>query len=143
MTTIGKKQIYNKIQQLVEYLKYLQEISQETKSKKQFVADFHFFGLAERYLQLAIQSVIDSVQMIITEEGFKRPNDNQEAIALLYEKKVISKKLAMQLDGIVGFRNILVHEYGDIDHNQVYEYLQNRISDFEEFKKEIVYYIEK
>jgi uncharacterized protein YutE (UPF0331/DUF86 family) len=48
--------------------------------------------------------------------------------------------LAERLDGIVGFRNILVHEYGKIDRERVYQYLQERIGDFEKFKEEILKY---
>jgi uncharacterized protein YutE (UPF0331/DUF86 family) len=36
------------------------------------------------------------------------------------------------------FRNILVHEYGRIDDQLVFEVLQNRLDDFETFKREIL-----
>ena len=141
MTTIGKNQIYNKLELLDEYLKYLEEVAKETKEEKIFVTDFHFFGLAERYLQLSIQVLIDTIQMIIVEEGFARPDDNQEAISLLHEQKILSGKLVLKLDGIVGFRNILVHEYGKVDHKRVYDYLQNELDTLQQFKKEIVKYL--
>jgi len=47
------------------------------------------------------------------------------------------------LQGISGFRNILVHEYGEIDRKKVYEVLQNQVKDLEEFKKEILKFIER
>ncbi len=141
MTTIGKKKIYDRIQKMEEYLKYLKDISQNVTDEKQFISDFHFFGLAERYLQLSIQVIIDVVQMIVVEEGFNRPEDNQEAISLLYNKGIMSEKLASSLDGIVGFRNILVHEYGKIDHRKIYDYLRNEMDALDEFKKEVVRYL--
>ncbi|HBO16478.1 MAG: hypothetical protein UR69_C0003G0090 [Candidatus Moranbacteria bacterium GW2011_GWE2_35_2-] len=144
MTKIIKKKFFDKIQNLDEYIKYLEALAKETKKNKvAFVSDFHFFGLAERYLQLSIQTIIDLVQMIIIEEKFERPEENQEAISLLFEKKIISKKLASRLDGIVGFRNILVHEYGKIDKEKVYDYLQERIVDLKDFKKEILKLLKK
>ena len=36
---------------------------------------------------------------------------------------------------IIGFRNVLVHEYLDIDREIVYEILQRRLDDFEELRK--------
>ncbi len=141
MTTIGKNKLYAKMQQLDEYLDYLEKVKKEVDSEKQFISDFHFFGLAERYLQLAIQTVIDSVQIIITEEGLARPADNQEAISVICNQEIISQKLAAKMDGIVGFRNILVHEYGKIDHKKIYNYLQNEIKILQEFKKEVVKYL--
>jgi len=116
MTLTTKNKIYDKIQQLEEYLKYLRKINKEVGSEKQFLSDFYYFGTAERYLQLSIQIVIDTVQLVIVDSGLVRPEDNQDAISLLFEQKIISKKLVKQLDGIVGFRNILVHNYlGNID----------------------------
>lgn len=142
MTKITNQQIFNKVQSIGEYISYLDELSKETKNEKnKFLSDFHFFGAAERYLQLSIQVIMDIVQMIIIEEGLERPEDNQEAISLLFNKKIISESLASRLDGIVGFRNILVHEYGKIDKNLVYEYLQERVKDLKDFKKEILRYL--
>lgn len=37
-----------------------------------------------------------------------------------------------------GLRNILVHEYGRIDDELVYEVLKNKLDDFDVFKKEIL-----
>lgn len=144
MTKIIKKQFFDKIQNLDEYINYLEKISKETKNNKRlFFADFHLFGTAERYLQLAIQALMDLAQMVIIEEKFKRPEENQEIISLLYEKKIISRNLASRLDGIVGFRNILVHEYGKIDKEKVYNYLQNKIVDIKDFRKEILKFLKR
>lgn len=144
MTKIVNLQIFKKIQNIDEYIKYLKNLAKETKDdRKLFLTDFHIFGSVERYLQLSIQIIMDVVQMIIIEEGLERPDDNQEAISLLFNQKIISKNLTERLDGIVGFRNILVHEYGKIDKNLVYEYLQERIKDLADFKKEVLKYLQK
>ena len=144
MTKTIKKQFFDKIQNLDEYIGYLDKISKETaKNKSLFLSDFHFFGTTERYLQLSIQTIMDLVQMLIIEEGLERPEENQEAISLLYANKIISKKLAANLDGIVGFRNILVHEYGKIDKEKVYHYLQEKIVDIKNFRKEILKFLKK
>lgn len=144
MTKITQNKIFEKIENLDEYLDYLKKIAKETKGKRKlFVADFHYFGLAERYLQLAIQTLIDASQLVIIEEGFRKPEDSQEMISTLFAEKVISEKLAARLDGIVGFRNILVHEYGKIDREKVYAYVQNQIGDLTDFKKAILRYLRK
>ena len=38
---------------------------------------------------------------------------------------------------MVGFRNIIVHEYDEIDLDKVYRILANSLSDFDEFLKKI------
>ena len=144
MTKITQNKIFEKLGNLDEYLGYLKSIAKETKGKKKlFVADFHYFGLAERYLQLAIQTMIDISQLVIIEKGFEKPGDSQEMISILFAKKIISEKIAANLEGIVGFRNILVHEYGKIDREKVFDYLQNRIDDIVDFKRGILRYLRK
>lgn len=144
MTKITRNKIFEKIANLDEYLGYLKKLAKETEDKKKmFIADYQLHGLAERYLQLAIQAVIDISQLVIIEEGFEKPEDSQEMISILFSEKIISRKIASQLNGIVGFRNILVHEYGKIDREKVFLYLQNRIGDIADFKKAILKYLRK
>lgn len=141
MTSISKHKIFEKLSLLDEYFKYLKEIQKVNKNS--FLNDYHFYGLAERYLQLSIQVLIDLGQLIITEKQLSRPAEPQEIFSVLFNDKILSENLVNQLTGIVGFRNILVHEYGKIDREKVYEYLKNDIGIFEHYKKEILKFIKK
>ncbi|HCG98415.1 MAG TPA: hypothetical protein DE036_00970 [Actinobacteria bacterium] len=47
------------------------------------------------------------------------------------------KEFAGQIRGIAGFRNILIHEYVEIDIEKVYEYLQKVPEQFDEFRSYI------
>ena len=139
------KEAYNKIisklQKLDEYIKYLKEV--QKINKDQFVEDYHFFGLAERYLQLSIEILLDVGKLLIVIKGLKRPEENQEIFSALRDEKIISEKLAGNLMGIANFRNILVHDYEKIDREIVYEKLRDNLEDFENFRKEIVGYVNK
>ena len=42
---------------------------------------------------------------------------------------------------MVGFRNILVHDYLEVDRKIVYDVLQNRLGDLEELKKVFVTFL--
>ena len=139
------KEAYNKIisklQKLDEYIKYLKEV--QKINKNQFVEDYHFFGLAERYRQLSIEILLDVGKLLVVIKGLKRPEENQEIFSALRDEKIVSEKLAENLMGIANFRNILVHDYEKIDREIVYEKLRNNLDDFENFKKEIVGYVNK
>ena len=139
------KEAYNKIisklQKLDEYIKYLKEV--QKINKNQFVEDYHFFGLAERYLQLSIEILLDVGKLLIVIKGLKRPEENQEIFSALCDEKIISEKLADNLMGIANFRNILVHDYEKIDREIVYEKLRDNLEDFENFRKEIAGYVNK
>ena len=139
------KEAYNKIisklQKLDEYIKYLKEV--QKINKNQFVEDYHFFGLAERYLQLSIEILLDVGKLLIVIKGLKRPEENQEIFSALRDEKIISEKLAGNLMGIANFRNILLHDYEKIDREIVYEKLRDNLEDFENFRKEIAGYVNK
>ena len=139
------KEAYNKIisklQKLDEYIKYLKEV--QKINKNQFVEDYHFFGLAERYLQLSIEILLDVGKLLVVIKGLKRPEENQEIFSALRDEKIISEKLSGNLMGVANFRNILVHDYEKIDREIVYEKLRDNLEDFENFRKEIAGYVNK
>lgn len=143
MTKITRQKIFEKLQQLDKYLVNLKQLKEEIKDEKRFLKDFHLYGSTERYLQLSCQVIIDTLDLVIIEEGLEKPEDHQEAVSVLFNKKIISENLASRLDGIVGFRNILVHEYGKIDRKKVYQYLQERLEDFKIFKREILKWLKQ
>lgn len=138
MTKITRQKIIEKIQRLDEYLSYLKQLKEEVKNEKEFLDDFHFHGLVERYLQLSCQVVIDTLNLLIIEKDLAKPESGQEVVSFLFKKSIISQDLFSRLEGVVGFRNILVHEYGRINHKKVYQYLMEKLEDFEVFKKEIL-----
>ena len=142
MTKVSKEKFFQKSKNIDEYLKYLDQIKKELKGEKdKFINDFHFYGLVERYLQLAIQTFIDSVAMLIINLELEKPENNQEAISLLYNHGIISADLAERLEGMIGFRNILVHEYDDIDREKVYEFFISRLDDLKDFQKALIKYL--
>lgn len=133
--------IISKLERLDEYFGYLKDI--QKVNKKSFLTDYHFYGLAERYLQLAIEVIIDIGKLIIVSENLKRPEDNGDIISIMADNKILAKKSSEKLIGIVNFRNILVHDYEKIDREIVYKKLQKNLDDFSDFKKNIIKYLKK
>lgn len=143
MTSLSRQKILEKIENFQEYLKYVYQLKKEAKSEELFLSDFHLFGNTERYLQLSIQIVIDISHLIIIDMGFERPQDNYEAISILFKEKIISEDTASKVTKMIGLRNILVHEYGKIDRKKIYEILKERIEDLEDFKYQIISFLKE
>ena len=141
MSKEALNKIVAKLEKLDEYIKYLLEI-QKTKKQK-FVNDFHFYGLAERYLQLSIEAITDIGKLIIIYKNLRKPEDNQDIFTVLKENKIISEKLYNDLYGIAGFRNVLVHDYEKIDREIVYQKLLTKVDNFRNYKKEILKFVKK
>lgn len=141
MSKLTFNRIIAKLGRLDEYVVYLQDL--QKVNKKAFTSDYHFFGLAERYLQLSIEIVIDVGKLMVLSESLRRPEDNQDTFVVLKDQGILSESLTESLLGIVGFRNVLVHDYDKIDREIVYKKLQDNLGNFAEFKKEIVQYLDK
>ena len=118
-----------KIREYVALLRKIRGLADE----KTFIKDPLIYGNAERYLQLAIQCVLDVANHIVADMRLSLPSDNRELFELLVREKVISAALGKKLTAMSGFRNILVHEYLEIDRNRVYAVLARELGDFEKF----------
>lgn len=141
MSDLTRQKILEKLENFNEYLNYLDQLKKEIKNEKSFISDFHLFGNTERYLQLCIQIIIDICQLIIIDLDLMRPDDNYEAVSILYEKKVFSGSLASKITKMIGLRNILVHEYGKIDRKKIYKVLKENLNDLKLFQKAVVKYV--
>ena len=95
-----------------------------SKSKAEFDADPYLRDIAERNLEVAAQCVLDISHRLISLAGGPRPRDYYEAILRLGELGVLPPDFAAHLAPLAGFRNILVHEYLEVDWQEVYRNLQ-------------------
>lgn len=141
MSQLTFNKVIAKLERLDKYVRYLSEI--QKVNKKSFLADYHFHGLAERYFQLAIEVLLDIGKLIVIGENLRKPEDNQDIFTVLHEQGIISENLTDRVIGIANFRNILVHDYEKIDSEIVYQKLQRNLLDFQEFKQEILQYLER
>ncbi len=87
----------------------------KTKTSDEFAADPYLKDIVERNLEVAAQACIDIANRIISMEQMEKPRDAYGAIGMLGKVDVIPSELAQRLAPIAGFRNILVHEYLEID----------------------------
>ena len=131
MKELDLEGITSRLRKLDEYTNYLKQLQE--LSEPDFLGDFRLFGAAERYLQLSIECLLDMGQMIIAGLGLQKPEKHQEVIEILAEAEIVSHDLAERLEGAGGFRNILVHDYLDIDRHIVYRTLQDDLDDIQDF----------
>ena len=92
--------------------------------------------IIERNLEVAAQAVIDIANRIISIELLEKPRDYYEAIIRLGEAEIVPLDFAQKLAPIAGFRNILVHDYMDINWDEVYNNLQ-QLDDLSQFMNHI------
>jgi uncharacterized protein YutE (UPF0331/DUF86 family) len=94
--------------------------------------------IVERRLQLSIQVCIDIANHLIVHLGLRVPETQENVFAILATEGIITPDLGQRMVGMVRFRNILVHDYLDIDSSLVHNHLSQRLSDFEQFSRDLI-----
>ncbi len=93
------------------------------------------YGLLE-----AVQIVIDLSCHIASEKSLGAPATYAECVDLLSRAGLVSGDVAKAVSGMVGLRNILVHEYISVDLNRLYDLLDH-LDDFRTFAEQIRPYV--
>jgi len=91
-------------------------------------------------LQRAVQAVIDLATHIVASEGLGLPDTIEDNFNLLYEGKIIHRELAKRMEGMVGFRNIAVHNYESLNEEILKSILGEQLADLEKFYTTVLDY---
>ena len=122
----------------VEALKRKQQLSFD-----ELTGDHDRFAAVEHDFQIAIQAALDIGSLILADMSIVVLGGYRDIFPKLAELGVLSADFAQKLVGMVGFRNVLVHLYLEVDPRRVYSYLQNDLGDFELFAQYIAEYLAK
>ncbi len=114
-----------RLERLREYLSILESVLQYDVTR--FTADPFIYGTAERNLHLAIECLLDIGNHIISDSGYPKPETYADIFRILRDREVISPSLLQELEGMAGFRNLLVHDYLRIDREKVYGILKEKL----------------
>jgi uncharacterized protein YutE (UPF0331/DUF86 family) len=102
-------------------------------SQEAFEKDFIRQDAIAINLQRAMELAIDIANHLIKEKKLGLPRESRESFALLERAGVISQDLSRKLQGMVGFRNILVHEYQKLELAIMIDVIENRLGDLADF----------
>lgn len=80
----------------------------------------------------AIEGCIDAGQHACSAQGWGPPNNNGDVMRVLVDHGVLDVDLGARMRQAVGFRNVLVHDYVDVDDDVVLERL-TELSDLDAF----------
>lgn len=125
--------IRRRLEQLAEYLSILERYRRYDLAA--FIAEPERYGSAERFLQLAIEATLDMGSHIIADQDFGAIEQNRDIPRRFREQGRISEDLEHRWVAMIGFRNILVHEYLAVDRAIVHEVVCNRLRDLADLKQ--------
>ncbi len=127
--------IENKVSSIRKYLNILEHYKKY--SKEEIEKDLTLRGALERYLYLAAQSVIDLAEAILSFKRLRKPTTMSESFYILAEEKLIHDVVVEKMVKLVGFRNVMAHDYEKVNYDIVYDILHNRLRDIEVFLESI------
>jgi len=92
---------------------------------------------------VVIQACIDIASHIVAALGLRKPTTSRDLFTVLTEAGILSRELVSELEGMVGFRNILTHEYWIVDFDRVYDSLQTDLQGFDRFREQILAFLDE
>lgn len=89
-------------------------------------------------LTRAVQLCVDIAAHIIASSELRPPGTMAESFDRLEELEVLGPDLTQRMKKAVGFRNVAIHNYQEINWHIVFAIAHRRVDDFEDFANAIV-----
>lgn len=132
--------VATKLRQIEQYHGELRD--EQNLSKDSFLDDVTEQRAVERMFQNVIQACIDLATHVASADFEYEQGGSRAALRVLVDENVIDEETAGTLSDAVGFRNVLAHQYGAVQPEQVYTYLQTELTVYEDYSRQIARWFE-
>jgi uncharacterized protein YutE (UPF0331/DUF86 family) len=133
--------VRRKLARLNMYLDKLAPLVKHTLNE--YLSDFYLKSSTERLIQLIVECASDINNHVVVESGQRPPEDYTSSFIRAAEAGLIKRDLADRIKGSGGMRNIIVHEYMDIDDEKVFKTLPIALADYKEYIRQVDQYLDK
>jgi uncharacterized protein YutE (UPF0331/DUF86 family) len=86
----------------------------------------------------AREASIDAAMHIVRQRRLGLPQESRDAFRLIEEAGLLTKELSSQMQKMVGFRNIAVHDYRKLSLEILRSILDTRLDDFSAFAQTVI-----
>lgn len=86
----------------------------------------------------AVETCVNIGRHIISQKSYRIPENSREVFEVLAENGVISELVLKKMKMAVGYRNMAIHRYGDIDTHTTYVIMKKNYKDIEELLKQVL-----
>jgi uncharacterized protein YutE (UPF0331/DUF86 family) len=146
MSKLDPEAIAQKLSRMVARIDRLKQF--EALTLEDYLQDELKQAAIERLLETIIDAALSINKTLLKRAAGLRPLDssqpfkNFESFILMGENGFISQPLAQQLAPSGSFRNVLAHEYDEIDPRQVYSAFQKALNHYPHYGKAIQIYLD-
>ncbi len=132
---IDTEYVRARLARLREYTQLLADLRPIDRDK--FRADPKLYGLAQWYLQQAVELLFGTGAYLVMALALPRPEAYHDILDAIGKRGVIEKQLAYRLEHLANLRNLLAYDREQTDIDDVYGQIQTRITDLQAFAEQV------
>lgn len=131
----NKAVVLNKFETIEKCIK---RINEEYQNNPKNFEDYRKMDMIVLNLQRACEAVLDLAMYVVSNRKLGLPQNKREAFKLLQENNIIDSQMCKNMQGMIGFRNIAVHDYKEINEDILQSIIDNNLSDLTDFARIIL-----
>lgn len=132
---IDTEYVRARLARLREYTQLLADLRPIDRDK--FRSDPKLYGLAQWYLQQAVELLFGTGAYLVMALALPRPEAYHDILDAIGKRGVIEKQLAYRLEHLANLRNLLAYDREQTDIDDVYGQIQTRITDLQAFAEQV------
>lgn len=118
--------------------KCINRINEEYDNNPDNLEDFRKMDAIVLNLQRACEMATDAAMYVVSNRRLGIPQTKKEVFEKLNKNGLISDEMCANMKGMVGFRNIAIHEYKQIDEDILRDVIENHLGDIKEFVRTMI-----
>lgn len=116
----------------------INRINEEYENNPKNLEDYRKMDSIILNLQRACELATDVAMYVVTTRKLGIPQTKKDAFVKLNENNLITDDMCSKMKRMVGFRNIAIHEYKEIDEDIVKDVIENHLEDISEFVRTMI-----
>ena len=131
----NKAVIINKFDSIERCIK---RINEEYENNPANLEDYRRMDAIVLNLQRACEITTDIAMYVVSTRKLGTKKKKKEAFELLEQNNLISSEISKNMKNMIGFRNIAIHDYKQIDEDILIDVIENHLNDLIEFARTIL-----
>lgn len=116
----------------------IKRITEEYQDNPDNLEDYRKEDMIVLILQRACEATTDLAMYVVSTRKLGLPQTKKDAFQILEKNKIINKKMSLNLQNMIGFRNIAIHAYKELNHDILIDVIENHLSDLVDFARLIL-----
>ncbi len=132
---VDEEYVRKRLVRLREYIGLLQDLRGVDRQK--FKSDPKLYGLAQWYLQQAVELAFGTGAYFISALALPKPEAYHDILDSIAAHGIIDRQLAYRLEHLADLRNLLAYDREQTDIDEVYGHMQTRLTDLAAFAEQV------